>query len=60
MRQFLNKKVFLKIQTSNDKTLFFTATITEVTDTHIFFIDKYGLLNSYLITDIIEAKQVEA
>lgn len=41
MKEYIGKQVRVEV-TRNGRTLFYTATVTAVTDTHIAFIDKYG------------------
>ena len=56
MRQYLNKKVRLSVEIDG-KTLHYTCEITDVSDTHITFIDKFGNVMSKRIADIIEIEE---
>lgn len=58
MQQFLNRSAFLKVRV-DEGVLFFTAKkVTEITDTHITFIDKFDELQTFLISDIIQIREV--
>lgn len=56
MEEYINKKVFLRISIDG-KTLFYNAVITNVTRTHISFIDKFDQKYCYRIEDVIEIKE---
>jgi len=58
MKQYLNKTVKLEIEIKGKKPLFYTATITAITETHISFIDRYNKPYTYRIKDIVEITPV--
>ena len=58
MEEYLNKKVKILIAFHNDE-LFYYATITNVSDTHISFIDKFGKKYTYLKTMVIQIAEGE-
>lgn len=55
MFEWLNKKVHIKIQNTG-KILFFTAKVTNVTEEHISFVDKFNELRTFRISDIVEVQ----
>ena len=54
MSYWVNKKVYIGIKKNKDKILHFTAIITNVTDKHILFIDKFKKNYCFLIDEIYE------
>lgn len=60
MRQYLNKRCKIRVLNEEGKRLHFTADpVTNVTDTHISFTDKFGKPRSYLIKDVVEIYEEE-
>jgi len=57
MKELIGKICKIQIR-CNEKSLFFTAKITEISDTHIFFIDKFQKFCSYRVADIIQIREV--
>jgi len=55
MREFLNKKVLIHFFVDGNNK-YFTGIITEITDTHISFIDKFNDPYTYRVADIVEIK----
>ena len=58
MKDFLDKLVWIKIKADNGF-LYFTATVTSVTDTHITFIDKFNEKQMFLILDVVQIKELK-
>lgn len=58
MREWLNKKVRLSVEIDG-RTLYYTATIIDVSDTHITFIDKFDKTITKRISDVIEVEEAE-
>ena len=58
MREYIKKRVKLSVRISDSKELHYTAIITDVTDTHISFTDKYGYSFTYLISNIIYINEI--
>jgi len=56
MNSFKNRicKIHIMIKKQN---LFYTATIIDITNTHITFIDKFNTKYSYNMNNIIEIKE---
>jgi len=52
-KSFLNKICKIVVHSDNQK-LFYTAEIIEISDSHVSFVDKFGIYYSYLISEIIE------
>ena len=57
MKELIGKICKIQIK-CNGKSLFFTAKITKVNDTHISFIDKFDKFCSYRLIDIIQIREV--
>lgn len=57
MKQYIGKHIKILLN-RNDNELFFTAFVTNVTDTHISFIDKFKKEYSFRIEDINEIKVI--
>ena len=57
MKEYINKKVLIAIIT-NSIELAYTATILNVTDTHISFIDKFGEHFTYRVADVKNIREV--
>ncbi len=55
MKQYIGKQCKLHVQI-NEKDLFYTAKIIDVTETHISFIDKFDEKYSFRLTDIVEIR----
>lgn len=53
MKQYMGKDCKIHVQRAG-KDLYYTAHITDVTDSHITFIDKFGEMLTFRITEIIE------
>ena len=53
MQEWLNKKVVIEIN-ANSKRLVYIATITNVTDTHITFTDKFNKEYTFRIVDVVQ------
>lgn len=58
MKQIIGQKFNVRVKIEN-KILFYTAVITGISNTHIFFIDKYGKQFMFLLTDIVELSDPE-
>ena len=56
MEQYIGKRVFLRLDVGGNS-LVFNARITEVSSTHITFIDKFNKKYTYRISDIVEMKE---
>ncbi|PIN78324.1 hypothetical protein COV14_04140 [Candidatus Woesearchaeota archaeon CG10_big_fil_rev_8_21_14_0_10_33_12] len=57
MKEYTNKQCKLHINIGG-KDLFFNAIITDVSDTHISFTDKYNDKFSFRIIDVVEIRLV--
>lgn len=58
MKDYIDKICKLQIK-CNERVFFYTAKICSVNDTHISFIDKFGLLGTYKISDVIQIYEVK-
>ena len=57
MKQFLNKRVKLGVKLSGVR-LSYTGTITEVSETHISFTDKFGTNMMFNISCVIDIQEI--
>ena len=57
MKELIGKTCNIHIE-KNKKDLFYTAKVINVTDTHIYFIDKFNEPYVYKLTYLIEASQI--
>ena len=55
--EFINKDVKIEVKTK-DIPLFFTAHITNVTFSHIFFTDKFGDSFSFRLDTIVQINEI--
>lgn len=58
MREFIGKHCKLQIKV-NERFLYYTADIKDVTNTHIYFIDKFGDSCSYKIDCVVQIREVK-
>lgn len=58
MRELIGKKCKISIKCDN-KFLFFTGTILEITEKHISFQDKFGELCFYNLDCVIQVREVQ-
>ena len=59
MKEFLDKSVWIKIKADNGFLYFTAKKVIEVTDTHITFIDKFDEMQMFLISDIVQIKELK-
>ena len=59
MREFLNKSVWIKIKSDNGFLYFTAKKVVEVSDTHITFIDKFDEMQMFLISDVVQIKELK-
>jgi len=57
MKQYMNKKCKMHILRGG-RDLYYEATVTTVSDTHISFIDKFDIPYTFRIDDVIEIRGV--
>ena len=58
MKGFLNKAAWIKIKADNGFLYFTAKKVISVSDTHITFIDKFGEMQMFLISDIVQIKEL--
>lgn len=59
LQQFLKKTVKLVVRRGESELIFVNTRIEEVTDLHVIFLDKYGGLRTFLISDVVEIQEVK-
>lgn len=57
MKEYINKKCKLHILI-NHKDLFYTAIITNVTENHLSFTDKFNENYTFRLQDVIEIREL--
>lgn len=58
MQQMIGKRVKMHFKVDK-KDLFYSGVIQDITDTHIFFKDKYDELLAFRICDLVELRLLE-
>lgn len=58
MIQYKDRDVFLIVQLG-EQLLHFTAHVLDVSETHIRFEDKFGVVNSFRLIDVIQIKEIQ-
>jgi len=59
MEEFLNKSVWIKIKTENSFISFTAKKVIDISKTHITFIDKFDIMQMFLISDIVQIKELK-
>ncbi len=57
MKEYEGKKVKLTVEREG-KELFYCANVLKVTDTHISFLDKFGIRYTFRISDVVQINEV--
>ena len=59
MKEHINKKATILIKTKDNAYLTFQGLITDITDSHITFIDKHDYLHTFAIEEIRQISEIK-
>ena len=59
MKEFLNRAAWIKIKADNGFLYFTAKKVIGVSDTHLTFLDKFDELQTFLISDVVQIKELK-